>query len=304
MNSLFFCQIYVHIPGSEKLILELPLVIGTAGLGSRSNSVSSQEGSVSNASQSWVSLRMPSQPPSYCDVTRDCSLDQPLTPLLDDFDGDDSPIFMNAPAFPFPPSPPAYTEVGVSAGVFQQLNTLSICQEFTFADSPCNNECLLFPGGRGVQRQRSHAASVLKSTRNSRTGVQLSGTGNLKHLKRSRRSKIQRRCVGWSNKARTVEVDRKPLACSVSCLHRASSPMLILKSSSCGALQVVDTEAKPQIQWHATFPNKLSLPEGLSVYFMTLLLGPSIVIQPQVCCDICASFGGGIIVIPVIPCCF
>ncbi|CAK6970592.1 thioredoxin interacting protein a [Scomber scombrus] len=100
-------MIYVHIPGSEKLILELPLVIGTAGLGSRSNSVSSQEGSVSNASQSWVSLRMPSEPPSYSDIPRDCGLDQPLTPLLDDFDGDDSPIFMNA--FPFP-SPPPYTE--------------------------------------------------------------------------------------------------------------------------------------------------------------------------------------------------
>lgn len=108
-------QIYIHIPGSEKLILELPLVIGTAGLGSRSNSVSSQEGSVSNASQSWVSLRMPSEPPSYCDITRDCRLDQPLTPLLDDFDGEDSPIFMNAPAFQFP-APPAYAEVGVRSG--------------------------------------------------------------------------------------------------------------------------------------------------------------------------------------------
>ncbi|XP_062265754.1 thioredoxin interacting protein a [Platichthys flesus] len=103
-------MIYVHIPGSEKLILELPLVIGTAGLGSRSNSVSSQEGSVSNASQSWVSLRMPSGPPSYADITSDCRLDQPLTPLLDDFDGDESPIFMNAPTFNFPP-PPVYTEV-------------------------------------------------------------------------------------------------------------------------------------------------------------------------------------------------
>ncbi|XP_034401258.1 thioredoxin interacting protein a isoform X2 [Cyclopterus lumpus] len=99
-------MIYIHIPGSEKLILELPLVIGTTGLGSRSNSVSSQD---SNASQSWVSLRMPSEPPSYSDITRDCRLDQPLTPLLDDFDGDDSPIFMNTPAFQYPPLP-AYTE--------------------------------------------------------------------------------------------------------------------------------------------------------------------------------------------------
>ncbi|CAL8295879.1 unnamed protein product [Merluccius merluccius] len=97
-------MIYVHIPGSEKLILELPLVIGTAGLGSRTNSISSQDGSVSNSSLSWVSLRMPSVSPSYCD------LEQPLTPLLDDFDGDDSPIFITTPAFQFQP-PPVYTEV-------------------------------------------------------------------------------------------------------------------------------------------------------------------------------------------------
>lgn len=103
-------QIYVHIPGSEKLILELPLVIGTAGLGSRSSSVSSYDGSVSTASQSWVSLRMPSNPPSYCDITKDVRLDQPLTPLLDDVDCD-SPIFMDAPSFQFS-QPPAYTEVG------------------------------------------------------------------------------------------------------------------------------------------------------------------------------------------------
>lgn len=92
------------------------MVIGTAGLGSRSNSVSSQDSSASTASQSWVSLRMPSEPPSYCDVTRDCRLDQPLTPLLDDFDGDDSPIFMNAPAFQYP-APPAYSEVSISGNL-------------------------------------------------------------------------------------------------------------------------------------------------------------------------------------------
>ncbi|XP_072531745.1 thioredoxin interacting protein a [Salminus brasiliensis] len=107
-------MIYMHIPGSDKLVLELPLVIGTVpynGFGSRTNSMSSQEGSVSTASASWVSLRMPSSaPPSYCDVTRDCRLDQPLTPLLDDYDGGDSPIFMNAPQFQFPPLP-AYSEV-------------------------------------------------------------------------------------------------------------------------------------------------------------------------------------------------
>ncbi|XP_061912680.1 thioredoxin interacting protein a [Entelurus aequoreus] len=108
-------MIYVHIPGSEKLILELPLVIGTPGLGSRSNSVSSQEGS-----QSWLSLRMPSEPPSYCDITSDFRMEQPHTRLLDDFDGDESPIFMNTPAFCFPP-PPAYKESDEDFAVGAQM---------------------------------------------------------------------------------------------------------------------------------------------------------------------------------------
>lgn len=103
----------MHIPGSEKLVLELPLVIGTvpySGMNSRTSSMSSQ---VSTSSASWVSLRMPSScPPSYCDVTRDARLDQPRTPLLDDYDGGDSPIFMNSPQFSFPPLPP-YTEVSL-----------------------------------------------------------------------------------------------------------------------------------------------------------------------------------------------
>ncbi|XP_060760498.1 thioredoxin interacting protein a [Neoarius graeffei] len=111
MRVEYALMIYMHIPGSEKLVLELPLVIGTvpySGMNSRSNSMSSQE---STASASWVSLRMPSScPPSYCDVTRDVRLDQPLTPLLDDYDGGDSPIFMNSSQFPFPPLPP-YSEV-------------------------------------------------------------------------------------------------------------------------------------------------------------------------------------------------
>lgn len=139
-------MIYVHIPGSDKLILELPLVIGTAGLSSRSNSVSScvstmsdisvgnmstmlgsdasmrsqslsgpvfsdasLGASMSDPSMSWVNLRMPNAPPKYSAVQRGHSLDQPLTPLLDDYDGE-SPIFMTAPSFQFPP-PPAYSEV-------------------------------------------------------------------------------------------------------------------------------------------------------------------------------------------------
>ncbi|XP_073781002.1 thioredoxin interacting protein b isoform X1 [Danio rerio] len=96
-------RIYLHIPGSEKLILELPLVIGTIpynGMNSRTSSMSSQE----SASSTCVSL--PSSPPSYSNISN--RMDSSFIPLLDDYDEDDSPIFMQI-HHPLPP-PPLYTE--------------------------------------------------------------------------------------------------------------------------------------------------------------------------------------------------
>ncbi|CAN9514408.1 unnamed protein product [Ophioblennius macclurei] len=102
--------IYLHIPGSEKVILELPLVIGTvpfSGVGSRTNSMSSQV----DSSCSWASF--PSAPPSYSNILR---IDGPCTPLLFDYDGGDDGedeeeggLFMKAPQVTYPP-PPAYSE--------------------------------------------------------------------------------------------------------------------------------------------------------------------------------------------------
>ncbi|KAM8870155.1 thioredoxin-interacting protein-like [Spinachia spinachia] len=66
-------MVYLHIPGSEKLMLELPLVMGTVpfrGVGSRTSSMSS-----------WSSL--PSAPPSYINLRGA----DPFTPLLRDYDG-------------------------------------------------------------------------------------------------------------------------------------------------------------------------------------------------------------------------
>ncbi|XP_051271844.1 thioredoxin-interacting protein-like [Dicentrarchus labrax] len=106
-------MIYLHIPGSEKLVLELPLVIGTipfSGVGSRTSSMSSQAGSMS----SWSSF--PSAPPSYSNIHRDLRLDGPRTPLLQDYDGgedqdeEDGGLFMRVPELYYPP-PPAYSEV-------------------------------------------------------------------------------------------------------------------------------------------------------------------------------------------------
>uniref|UniRef100_A0A3B3HJT3 Thioredoxin-interacting protein n=1 Tax=Oryzias latipes TaxID=8090 RepID=A0A3B3HJT3_ORYLA len=90
-------MIYLHIPGSEKLSLELPLVIGTVPF-SRTSSISSQVGSTC----SWTSF--PSSPPSYSSFQH--------TPLLHDYDGDeddhqDSGLFMRAPEVCYPP-PPSY----------------------------------------------------------------------------------------------------------------------------------------------------------------------------------------------------
>ncbi|XP_044062660.1 thioredoxin-interacting protein-like isoform X2 [Siniperca chuatsi] len=102
-------MIYLHIPGSEKLILELPLVIGTipfSGVGSRTSSMSS-----------WSSL--PSAPPSYSNIHRDLRVDGPRTPLLLDYDGgeddeDEGGLLMRAPELHYPP-PPAYSEVDQGA---------------------------------------------------------------------------------------------------------------------------------------------------------------------------------------------
>ena len=107
----YFLQIYVSVPGSKKIILELPLVIGSrSGIGSRSSSMASQ----ASSEMSWVDLNLPDAPeapPCYLDIVpEDHRLESPTTPLLDDPDGFDSPIFMYAPEFKFMP-PPTYTEV-------------------------------------------------------------------------------------------------------------------------------------------------------------------------------------------------
>ncbi|XP_059195946.1 thioredoxin-interacting protein-like [Centropristis striata] len=107
-------MIYLHIPGSEKLSVELPLVIGTmasGGVGSRTSSMSSTADSAS----SWASF--PSAPPSYSNIHRHLRVDS--TPLLHDYDGaeddgeDDGGLFMRAPQL-YPP-PPAYSEVDQDA---------------------------------------------------------------------------------------------------------------------------------------------------------------------------------------------
>uniref|UniRef100_A0A2D4Q0J0 Uncharacterized protein n=1 Tax=Micrurus surinamensis TaxID=129470 RepID=A0A2D4Q0J0_MICSU len=104
-------QIYVSVPGSKKIILELPLVIGNKSSFSRNSSMASQ----TSSEMSWVDLNIPDvpeAPPCYLDIIpEDHRIESPTTPLLDQLDNSfDSPIFMYTPEFKFMP-PPTYTEI-------------------------------------------------------------------------------------------------------------------------------------------------------------------------------------------------
>lgn len=53
----------MSVPGSKKIILELPLVIGSrSGIGSRSSSMASQ----ASSEMSWVNLNLPDAPEGEC----------------------------------------------------------------------------------------------------------------------------------------------------------------------------------------------------------------------------------------------
>lgn len=104
--------VYVSVPGAKKVILDLPLVIGSSssGFSSRSSSMASQ----ASSEMSWVELNIPGTPeapPCYLDIiSEDYRLESPTAPLIDEFDSVcDSPIFMYAPEFKLMP-PPTYTE--------------------------------------------------------------------------------------------------------------------------------------------------------------------------------------------------
>ncbi|GCB82771.1 hypothetical protein scyTo_0023779, partial [Scyliorhinus torazame] len=92
--------VYVHIPGSKKLVLDLPLVIGTipySGLNSRSSSAASNCSSMSSSSMSWPHMEFPEMGASF-DMGHDSHrMECPTTPLLDEYDGlPESPIFMKS----------------------------------------------------------------------------------------------------------------------------------------------------------------------------------------------------------------
>lgn len=108
-------KVCVDIPGSSKLLLELPLVIGTIPLhpfGSRSSSV----GSHASFLMDWglgILPERPEAPPEYSEVVPDeevAAMEQSLLPLLQDSDMSmEGPFFAYIQEFRYRP-PPLYSE--------------------------------------------------------------------------------------------------------------------------------------------------------------------------------------------------
>ncbi|EHB00254.1 Arrestin domain-containing protein 4, partial [Heterocephalus glaber] len=107
--------VYIHIPGAKKLMLELPLVIGTIpynGFGSRNSSTASQF----SMGMSWLTLTLPEQPeapPNYADVVSEEEFSRHIPPYPQPPDGEGEacyPLFACIQEFRFQP-PPLYSEV-------------------------------------------------------------------------------------------------------------------------------------------------------------------------------------------------
>ncbi|XP_041086642.1 arrestin domain-containing protein 2 isoform X4 [Polyodon spathula] len=108
-------RVCVDVPGTSKLSLELPLVMGTIPLhpfGSRTSSVSSQY----SVNLDWLRMAIPEQPeppPDYCAIVSDEEAERNMSPPLieEDFTGVlQRPFFAYVQEFRYRP-PPFYSEV-------------------------------------------------------------------------------------------------------------------------------------------------------------------------------------------------
>lgn len=121
--------VYIHIPGAKKLMLELPLVIGTipySGFGRRNSSVVSQF----SMDMSWLALALPEQPeapPNYADVVseEEFSRHTPPYPQPPDCEGEACySMFACIQEFRFQP-PPLYSEVDPHPGDAEETQPVS-----------------------------------------------------------------------------------------------------------------------------------------------------------------------------------
>nr|XP_006640012.1 PREDICTED: arrestin domain-containing protein 2 isoform X1 [Lepisosteus oculatus] len=111
----YMLRVCVDVPGTSKLSLELPLVMGTIPLhpfGSRTSSVSSQY----SVNLEWLRLAIPEQPeppPDYNTIVSEEEAEQNMTPppVEEDFTGIlERPFFAYVQEFRFRP-PPVYSEI-------------------------------------------------------------------------------------------------------------------------------------------------------------------------------------------------
>lgn len=111
----YVLAVYIHIPGAQRLMVELPLVIGTVpfnGFTYRNFSVASQF----TVDMSWLALALPEQPeapPNYADVVSEEDLSWNAPPVLEQdvlLEGLCIPSFAVIQEFRFQP-PPLYSQV-------------------------------------------------------------------------------------------------------------------------------------------------------------------------------------------------
>ncbi|XP_056427821.1 arrestin domain-containing protein 4 [Hyla sarda] len=111
----YVLAVYIHIPGAKKLMVELPLVIGTVpfnGFLYRNSSAANQF----TVDMSWLALTLPEQPeapPNYADIVseEELSWTAPIaTDQSDLIEGLNFPPFTVIQEFRFQP-PPLYSEV-------------------------------------------------------------------------------------------------------------------------------------------------------------------------------------------------
>ncbi|XP_021408279.2 arrestin domain-containing protein 4 [Lonchura striata] len=107
--------VYIHIPGAKKLMIEMPVVIGTIpciGFSSRNSSITSQF----SMDMSWLALTMPEHPeapPNYADVVSEEEFSRHVPAYPPPIDCEEQlccPVFAYIQEFRFQP-PPLYSEI-------------------------------------------------------------------------------------------------------------------------------------------------------------------------------------------------
>ncbi|KAG8575153.1 hypothetical protein GDO81_009458 [Engystomops pustulosus] len=110
----YVLAVYIHIPGEKKMMVELPLVIGTVPLNGflyRSSTATSQF----TVDMSWLALTLPEQPeapPNYADIVSEEELSWSTPVAIDQrelSEGSHFPPFCVIQEFRFQP-PPLYSE--------------------------------------------------------------------------------------------------------------------------------------------------------------------------------------------------